>query len=50
MSLLFVRLKWGRIPPGETPLISGSFNGHLETVKYLVGMKANIEAKDNDGS
>jgi len=40
---------WDRLPPGNTPLILGSQNGHLDTVKYLVGMKANIEAKNNEG-
>ena len=47
--VLFLRLKWDRIPPGYTPLMSGSSYDHQETVKYLVGVKANIEAKDNDG-
>ena len=35
--------------PGNTPLIEGSSTGELDIVKYLVGIKANIEAKDNDG-
>jgi len=35
---------------GDTPLIKGSWKGHLEIVKYLVSMKANIEAKDQYGN
>ena len=34
---------------GETPLTVGSREGHLEIVKYLVDMKANIEAKNSSG-
>ena len=44
--IVVFRLKWDRLPPGETPLMLGSRKGHLEIVKYLVGMKANIEAKE----
>jgi len=45
----FVSLKWGRAPPGQTPLFFGTTFGHFEIVKYLVGMKANIEAKNYKG-
>jgi len=31
---------------GWTPLMRGAANGHLNIVKCLVGMKANLEAKD----
>eukprot|EP00466_Bigelowiella_natans_P009622 jgi/Bigna1/56135/estExt_Genewise1Plus.C_830062 len=31
----------------ETPLVMASIKGHIEIVKYLVGMKANIEAKNH---
>eukprot|EP00466_Bigelowiella_natans_P008982 jgi/Bigna1/53629/estExt_Genewise1Plus.C_220029 len=34
---------------GETPLIAGSCEGRFEIVKYLVDMKANIEARDKHG-
>ena len=33
----------------DTPLITGSKKGDLEIVKYLVDMKANMEAKDRRG-
>ena len=34
---------------GHTPLIIGAEVGILEIVQYLVGKKANIEAKDSRG-
>ena len=35
--------------PGSTSLICASIEGHLPVVKYLVELKANIEAKNNIG-
>ena len=34
---------------GYTPLIYASQKGKFHVVKHLVELKANIEAKDNDG-
>eukprot|EP00465_Bigelowiella_longifila_P000363 CAMPEP_0185280792 /NCGR_PEP_ID=MMETSP1359-20130426/66350_1 /TAXON_ID=552665 /ORGANISM="Bigelowiella longifila, Strain CCMP242" /LENGTH=68 /DNA_ID=CAMNT_0027876135 /DNA_START=1216 /DNA_END=1422 /DNA_ORIENTATION=- len=34
---------------GWTPLIYGCRYGHLDIVKYLISMKANIEAKNRCG-
>eukprot|EP00466_Bigelowiella_natans_P019499 jgi/Bigna1/144398/aug1.87_g19106 len=33
----------------RTPLINAARKGQLDVVKYLVGMKANIESKDKNG-
>ena len=44
-----LRQMWDHVPSGCTSLITGCYHGYVEIVKYLVDVKASIEAKNNIG-